>query len=244
MRMSYEFRISPESLSKSISIRETGLTCRDALDLVCGRLGIAWRIEKGRIVFTDSDPIAQTHPPLRRPGMVPGDRESLLGAGAERQGTANHQRPSHEFPDGTHRDRGEFTMPSPRAGWDASLDTNGIGPHERALRFREGGGVALDVGCGCNDRFPPLARRARLLRLRPRCVGRNDRPGAGAASRATFHHADVVRMDSVARYDFITAWDSIWHVPLDPAEVFLSKTLRSLAPGGVFLWTTGGVDGP
>lgn len=81
VRMSYEFRISPESLSKSISIRETGLTCRDALDLVCGRLGIAWRIEKGRIVFTDSDPIAQTHPPLRRPGMVPGDRESLLGAG-------------------------------------------------------------------------------------------------------------------------------------------------------------------
>ena len=124
------------------------------------------------------------------------------------------------------------------------LETNGIGPHERALRFREGGGVALDVGCGCNDRF------RRLLEGHGYEVDGLDVSGemiALARARhpeATFHHADVCGWTPSRRYDFITAWDSIWHVPLDRAEAILSKLCGALAPGGVFLWTTGGVDGP
>jgi hypothetical protein len=42
----------------------------------------------------------------------------------------------------------------------------------------------------------------------------------------------------------ISAWDSIWHVPLSSAEPLLVKLLRALSPGGVLIFTTGGVDAP
>ncbi len=45
-------------------------------------------------------------------------------------------------------------------------------------------------------------------------------------------------------YDFITAWDSIWHVPLERHESVLRRLCGALTAKGVFIWTTGGLDGP
>lgn len=124
------------------------------------------------------------------------------------------------------------------------LDRNGIGQHERALKFRSAGGVALDVGCGCNGRF------MRLLASHGYAVEGLDvsaRMIALARERSphlTFYHADVCEWRPVKQYDFITAWDSIWHVPLERSESALRKLCGALRPGGVFIWTTGGLDGP
>lgn len=121
---------------------------------------------------------------------------------------------------------------------------NGIAPHTRALQFAPKRGVALDVGCGCNGRFIDLlaaegfetegldlsAEMMRLARLRH--------------PQVTFHHADVCEWVPPRSYDFITAWDSIWHVPLDRQESVLRKLCGALTDGGVFIWTTGGLDGP
>lgn len=60
----------------------------------------------------------------------------------------------------------------------------------------------------------------------------------------TFHRADVCRWQPPAPYDFISAWDSIWHVPLDRQEPVLRKLLAALAPGGVCIFTIGGLDAP
>ena len=60
----------------------------------------------------------------------------------------------------------------------------------------------------------------------------------------TFHHADVCEWVPAKPYDFISAWDSIWHVPLDRSESVLRKLCGALNPGGVFIWTTAGLDGP
>lgn len=46
------------------------------------------------------------------------------------------------------------------------------------------------------------------------------------------------------RYDFISAWDSIWHAPLAEHEGILQKLCGGLKPGGVLIFTSGGLDAP
>ncbi|EDY18726.1 Methyltransferase type 11 [Chthoniobacter flavus Ellin428] len=122
------------------------------------------------------------------------------------------------------------------------LESNGIRQHEHALHFRSGGGAALDVGSGCNGRF------IRLLESHGYIVEGLDISAqmiALAKARnphVTFYHEDVCEWAPSRQYDFITAWDSIWHVPLAQSENVLRKLCRALAPGGVFIWTTAGLD--
>ena len=121
---------------------------------------------------------------------------------------------------------------------------NGIAQHERAISFVAKKGRALDVGCGCNGRFIDLLLShgfdveavdisARMIEL-----ARERHP------EIRFHHADICQWQLPAQYDFISAWDSIWHVPLEQNESVLKKLLTGLAPGGVCIFTTGGVDAP
>ena len=127
------------------------------------------------------------------------------------------------------------------AGFD---HTNGIGQHMRALQFVQCPGKALDVGCGSSGRFIDLliaqgfdvegldlsSEMLRLARLRhPHIV---------------FHHADICAWRAPRTYDFITAWDSIWHVPLSSQRDVLGKLCRALSPKGVIIFTAGGRDEP
>ncbi|HEX8372496.1 MAG TPA: class I SAM-dependent methyltransferase [Chthoniobacterales bacterium] len=124
------------------------------------------------------------------------------------------------------------------------LDPNGISQHERALGFRSGGGRALDVGSGCSGRFIRLLEQHGYevegldLSAEMIALARARNP------QTTFHHADICEWIPAQAYDFITAWDSIWHVPLDRSEGVLRKLCGALSVGGVFIWTTGGVDAP
>ena len=60
----------------------------------------------------------------------------------------------------------------------------------------------------------------------------------------TFHHRDICEWELPRGYDFISAWDSVWHVPLECQGGVLIKLCRGLADGGVLIFTSGGVDGP
>ena len=127
---------------------------------------------------------------------------------------------------------------------DPGLEMNGMRQHEQALRFRGGGGVALDVGCGCSGRFARL-----LVGEGYEVEGMDVSAEMIALARvrnpdATFFQADVCEWMPDKRYDFITAWDSIWHVPLERSEGVLRKLCGALNPGGVLIWTMGGLDGP
>lgn len=121
---------------------------------------------------------------------------------------------------------------------------NGIEAHRRALKFFAGHGVALDVGCGSSGRFIDLLQgegfevegldlSAEMLRL-----ARERHPNV------RFHHADVRTWQAPRRYSFITAWDSIWHVPLADQLSVVAKLCGLLEPGGVFLFTAGGLEEP
>jgi SAM-dependent methyltransferase len=125
------------------------------------------------------------------------------------------------------------------------LEMNGISQHELALRFAaHPGGRALDAGCGCHGRF------LRLLELRGYAA-----EGLDVSARMielarerlphlTFHHADVCEWKPVGLYDFISAWDCLWHLPLARHAEVLTKLCGALAPGGVFIFTFGGLDAP
>ena len=114
--------------------------------------------------------------------------------------------------------------------------TNGIAQHLRGLQFVERRGRALDVGCGSSGRFIDLligqgfevegldlsAEMLRLARLR--------HPGV------VFHHADICTWTAPHSYDFITAWDSIWHVPLSSQRDVLGKLCSALAAKGAIIF--------
>jgi len=121
---------------------------------------------------------------------------------------------------------------------------NGIEQHRRAIAFAKNRGKALDVGCGCSDRIIRLLFKngfspegidvsSEMLKIiRAKC------------SDITFHHGDIVEGQLTEKYDFISAWDSIWHVPLDQQKQLLKKLFNALHSGGVCIFTCGALDEP
>ncbi|MCW5602938.1 MAG: class I SAM-dependent methyltransferase [Burkholderiales bacterium] len=122
--------------------------------------------------------------------------------------------------------------------------SSGIEQHERAVAFLKERRHALDIGCGSSGRIVDFLANHGFdvegLDLSPRMIelARRRHPAV------TFHHADICVWDLRRRYDFISAWDSIWHVPLACQAPVLRKILRGLTPGGVCIFTMGGLDAP
>jgi SAM-dependent methyltransferase len=130
--------------------------------------------------------------------------------------------------------------------WDSDRfpRENGMAQHERAIEFTESRGTALDIGCGSSGRLIDLLATHGFtpegldLSERMLALARRRHPGV------PFHHADICDWTFPRAYDFISAWDSIWHVPLNRQEAVLRKVLAGLSPGGVAVFTMGGTDGP
>lgn len=126
------------------------------------------------------------------------------------------------------------------------LQTNGIATPERALQFldTQQPRFAFDVGCGCNSRFADL-----LLGKGFQVEGLDVSAEMIALARKncperTFHLADIRTWELPRQYDFISAWDSTWHLPLADQAPVLKNLTAALAPGGVLIFTTGGLDAP
>lgn len=121
---------------------------------------------------------------------------------------------------------------------------NGLRQHERALAFLAPaeGAWALNAGCGCNTRFNPLLRR-HGLRIEGVDLSARMLALARAADPAVvLHHADIRDWPLPRSYRIVTAWDSIWHVRLEHQRALMLKLMRALEPGGIFLFTAGGLD--
>ena len=119
---------------------------------------------------------------------------------------------------------------------------NGIAQHERAIAFLEQKNWALDIGCGSSGRFVDLlvgyGFHVEGVDISERMIdmARERHP------EITFYHDDICSWDFPRKYDFVTAWDSIWHLPLKEQERTLKKICGGLADGGVLILTTGGLD--
>lgn len=118
---------------------------------------------------------------------------------------------------------------------------NGMAMHRRALQFLEVEGACLNVGCGCNTRFNRLLREQGLDLEGLDVSARMIELAREADPDATYVEADICQWQPSRAYALITAWDSIWHVPLTSQADVLSKLMAALVPGGVLMFSTGGL---
>ena len=121
---------------------------------------------------------------------------------------------------------------------------NGVEAHKRALQFVRRRGRALDVGGGGTGRFIDLLQEQGFT---PEGVDISAKMLSLARDRhrdVAFHHQDICQWESPADYTFITAWDSIWHVPLSEQENVITRLVNSLEEGGVLIFSFGGTDEP
>ncbi|MEZ4662812.1 MAG: class I SAM-dependent methyltransferase [Caldilineaceae bacterium] len=121
---------------------------------------------------------------------------------------------------------------------------NGIAQHERAIAFVQQKRYALDIGCGSSGRIIDL-----LLRHSFAVEGVDISPRMIELARARhpaipFHLADICQWELPRQYNLISAWDSIWHLPLTAQEPVMQKLMAGLAPGGILIYTTAGLDAP
>jgi len=119
---------------------------------------------------------------------------------------------------------------------------NGIDQHKRAFQFSKKQGKAIDIGCGSSGRIIDL-----LLQEGFEVEGLDFSHEMLKHAKARhpdvfFHHANICDWEPQKKYDFISAWDSIWHVPLDKQELVIRKLCSALNHEGVVIFTSGAVD--
>ncbi|MPW36589.1 class I SAM-dependent methyltransferase [Vibrio sp. B1Z05] len=119
--------------------------------------------------------------------------------------------------------------------------SNGIEQHKKAISFTRNKGKALDIGCGCTGRFIELLLEEGFT---PSGIDISSKMLKVAGKRhpnVEFTHADICEIELKDKYDFITAWDSIWHIPLAEQRNVISKIVASLNEGAVFIFSFGGL---
>jgi predicted TPR repeat methyltransferase len=127
--------------------------------------------------------------------------------------------------------------------WQSETPSDyGVPQLRRALRFARAQGCSLDVGCGSQGRFMDILRDHGF-----QTEGVDISPGmiALASQRnpeATFHTADISLWSLPRSYDFISAWDSTFHLPIARQQPVMAKLCAGLTPGGVLIFTCGGSD--
>lgn len=132
------------------------------------------------------------------------------------------------------------------AHWDGEKFNrqNGLAQHRRAIRFAESKGTAIDIGCGSSGRIIDLllseGYEVEGLDISPEML----RLAKQRHPDQIFYHADICEWTFPKQYDFISAWDSIWHAPLSYHEPILRKLCDGLNPGGILIFTSGGLDAP
>ena len=127
---------------------------------------------------------------------------------------------------------------------DSFPRANGMAQHEKAIAFLRQKRHALDVGCGSNGRIIDLLLHHGFvvegLDISPRMI----ELAQARQPNVAFHQADICQWQLPRPYDLISAWDSIWHIPLAAQEPVMRKLMQGLRPGGVLIYTTAGLDAP
>ena len=129
-------------------------------------------------------------------------------------------------------------------GSDKFNRENGIEAHKRAIAFTKNRGAALDVGCGCTGRLIDLLLSNKFT---PEGVDVSEKMVKLARKshpEVKFHQQDICEWSPSQKYDFITAWDSIWHIPLDKQANVISKLVNVLNLNGIMIFSFGGVNEP
>jgi 2-polyprenyl-3-methyl-5-hydroxy-6-metoxy-1,4-benzoquinol methylase len=119
---------------------------------------------------------------------------------------------------------------------------NGIRQHERAIGFVTDKRSSIDIGCGSSGRIIDLLLSSGFTVEGLDISTEMIRLAQIRHPHVLFHKADICEWDSPHKYDFISAWDSVWHVPLEQQRSILIKLCDALNSNGVLIYTTGGLE--
>jgi SAM-dependent methyltransferase len=119
----------------------------------------------------------------------------------------------------------------------------GISQFEKALSFCSTNLSALDVGCGAGGRFIHI-----LKNKNAQVIGIDVSKEMIKLARTNhpydkFILQDICSWETEQKFDFIYAWDSIFHLPLDMHKPVINKLCNLLNKGGVLLYTFGNAIG-
>lgn len=120
----------------------------------------------------------------------------------------------------------------------------GVQQVRRALQFcPRGGGLALDVGCGAGGRIVRLLQGQELaitgIDVSPEMI----KLAIEQHPQETFFVDDIRSFQTTDQFDFIVAWDSIFHLPFTEQEPVVTKLCGLLKKGGVLIYTFGDAVG-
>ncbi|KXJ62028.1 MAG: methyltransferase type 11 [Alteromonas sp. Nap_26] len=124
---------------------------------------------------------------------------------------------------------------------------NGTSSYRHALAFLpshllNGTHFALDIGCGCTNRFVPIIEDKKLVYEGVDISNNMLDIARKSLPEHTFYYHDICSFNFPKQYAFISAWDSLWHVPLHQQEALLVTLCHQLEAGGVLMFSCGGVD--
>lgn len=119
----------------------------------------------------------------------------------------------------------------------------GVSQFERAISYSSGGEKALDVGCGAGGQF------IRILQERGFSVTGLDvsqemiKLATDNHPEHKFIHQDICSWQTQEKFDFIVAWDSIFHLPLMMQKPVVLKLCQLLQKDGILIYTFGNAQG-
>ena len=128
--------------------------------------------------------------------------------------------------------------------YDRHLDSNyGVTQFNHALNFVPPEGNALDVGCGAGGRFINILNKRNYqvtgidVSSNMITVAKQNHP------EHSFHQQNICTWIPDKKYDFIYAWDSLFHLPLDQHQPVLNRLCDCLSESGVMMFTLGDAEG-
>lgn len=129
--------------------------------------------------------------------------------------------------------------------WQAHLvgSDYGMKQLELALQFVQHKNSALDIGCGSGGRMidkliqdgfevTGIDASSKMIEL-----AQKKHP------ESEFLNENIITWETDKRFDFIIAWDSLFHLPLNEQKNVLNKICEMLNPEGIFIYTLGDAVG-
>jgi 2-polyprenyl-3-methyl-5-hydroxy-6-metoxy-1,4-benzoquinol methylase len=121
--------------------------------------------------------------------------------------------------------------------------TYGLHACKRALSFVINKKAALDIGCGAGGRFVYELEKQGFSIQGIDISNEMITLASSAHPKHDFLQADICEYAIQEKFDFIIAWDSLFHLPLAQQKPVLNKLCQALAKDGILVYSFGNAQG-